>query len=218
MDDLNPHIKRKRREKFPIINQKIMRYIRLREEQFGQLSIGSCWLGVRARALALKTKLMEQGHSEYATFSASGGWFYRFRKRYNVSSQKRLYGEASSVDSKETEERMKSFRTYLEPYDPELIYNADETGLCHASILNALYMTGSTDLVKSGVKRAGAKNRVTLMICTNATGSHKVPPMMIGKSRSPACFKLVKARNLPVPYIHQSSAWMDHQTAMYWFN
>ena len=56
-----------------------------------------------------------------------GVGFYRFRKRYNVSSQKRLYGEASSVDSKETEERMKSFRTYLEPYDPELMYNADET-------------------------------------------------------------------------------------------
>ena len=34
-----------------------------------------------------------------------------------------------------------------------------------------------------------AKERLSLVVCANATGTHKVPRTMIGKPKSPACSK-----------------------------
>lgn len=58
------------------------------------------------------------------------------------------------------------------------------------------------------------KDRVTLVVCANATGSHKIPCTLISKSKSPAC---IKNRIWPVPYFSQSKAWMDKNICSKWF-
>ena len=44
------------------------------------------------------------------------------------------------------------------------------------------------------------KDRVTLMACSNGTGSHKLPLMFVGKAANPRCFKKVNKTGLPVAY------------------
>ena len=58
------------------------------------------------------------------------------------------------------------------------------------------------------------KDRVSLVVCANATGSHKISCALIGKAKSPAC---IKNRVWPIPYFNQNKAWMDKETCWKWF-
>ena len=61
------------------------------------------------------------------------------------------------------------------------------------------------------------KDRVTLVLAVNATGSHKIPVAIIGKAAVPLCFKSPRAP-CPLPYFSQPSAWMDGDVYEKWFN
>ena len=52
---------------------------------------------------------------------------------------------------------------------------------------------------KSGQGFKQANDRLTVLGCTNATGTHKLKPV-IGKSVKPRCFKHVNMDALPVIY------------------
>jgi len=45
-------------------------------------------------------------------------------------------------------------------------------------------------------------------LCANADGSHKLPPLIIGKYANPRCFKNVNISNFPMIYRSNSKAWM----------
>ena len=53
--------------------------------------------------------------------------------------------------------------------------------------------------------------------CTNATGTHKLKPVLIGKSAKPRCFKHVNMDALPVIYKSQRNAWMNSEIFAEWF-
>jgi len=59
-----------------------------------------------------------------------------------------------------------------------------------------------------GSKATKAKDRVTLVLACNATGSHKVPVAIIGCATVPQFFKPPR-EGCPLPYFSQQSAWMD---------
>lgn len=59
-----------------------------------------------------------------------------------------------------------------------------------------------------------SKDRVTVMVCANATGTHKIPLLLIGKSKNPRCFKNVK---IPLTYKSQKNAWMNADLFVEWF-
>lgn len=61
------------------------------------------------------------------------------------------------------------------------------------------------------------KDRVTLMACSNASGSHKLPLVFIHKSKNPRCFKHLNKSALPVKYYSQCNAWMDYEIFKKWF-
>ena len=52
------------------------------------------------------------------------------------------------------------------------------------------------------------KDRVSVLACANASGSHKLPLFLIEKSKNPRCFKHVKMEKLPVTYRSQNNTWM----------
>lgn len=56
-----------------------------------------------------------------------------------------------------------------------------------------------------GGKRS--KERITLLLTTNATGTDKLKALVIGKSAKPRCFKGIKS--LPVEYHSNKKAWMN---------
>jgi hypothetical protein len=59
------------------------------------------------------------------------------------------------------------------------------------------------------------KDWVSLIVCANAVGTHKIPCTLIGKPKAPAC---IKDCQWPVPYFSQAKAWMEVETCWKWFN
>jgi len=138
-------------------------------------------------------------------FRASNGWLRNFKKRYGIRSLN-IQGERLSADSEAAKEFTKTLKDIIkvENYSEDFIYNADETGLYWKSFPKKT-LTLSTEKSAPGYKVN--KQRVTLMICSNATGLHKVPLTMIGKYKNPRCFKHVT--NLPISYRAQKTdGWM----------
>ena len=68
------------------------------------------------------------------------------------------------------------------------------------------------------VQKQKQKERVTINACANASGTIKLPLLMIGKSKKPRCFRGVDQTNLPVVYKNQKSAWMDLSIFEDWFH
>ena len=95
-------------------------------------------------------------------------------------------------------------------YSLDNVYNADETGL-YVKSLPKRTLVLVEEKHAPGYKES--KERVTIMNCSNATGTHKVPLLLIGKSDRPRCFKNVV--QLPVVYRGQKSAWMDSMTLIF---
>ena len=70
----------------------------------------------------------------------------------------------------------------LQDYDPDDIFNLDETGLFYR--LGPSYTLATTKL--SGTKKS--KDRLTVALTSNATGSTKLKPFVISKVNRPRCF------------------------------
>ena len=73
----------------------------------------------------------------------------------------------------------------------EHLYNCDETGLCYR-MLPSKTLASRSEKEASGMKKQ--KDRVTLMACCNATGTHKLPLMFIGKAKNPRCASKTSTR------------------------
>ncbi|GBO30080.1 Tigger transposable element-derived protein 2 [Araneus ventricosus] len=61
------------------------------------------------------------------------------------------------------------------------------------------------------------KDRVMILGCANASGSHRVNLTLVGKSKTPRCFKNINKTALPVHYMRQESAWMNSSLFSEWF-
>ena len=85
----------------------------------------------------------------------------------------------------------------------EQIYNADETGLLWKYLPQRNFVS-FCEKSAPGFKKA--KDCLTVLGCTNATGTHKLKPVLIGKSAKPRCFKHANMDALPVIYKSQRNA------------
>lgn len=75
------------------------------------------------------------------------------------------------------------------------LYNCDETGLNYKMLLSK---TLADKDEKSAYKRS--KEGVTVLLCANQSGAHKLKPLLMGKAKKPKAFKNVKMEILPVKY------------------
>ena len=143
-------------------------------------------------------------------FKASNGWLARFKERNNIH-QLRVCGESAGVDDETVDGwREETLPAIIKDYDPQDIYNADETGLFYR-------MTPDKTLAFSGEECHGTKqnkDRLTVMLCSNMNGSEKLKPLVIGKSKNPRSFKNV--RSLPVTYSANKKAWMVSEEFTSW--
>ena len=97
----------------------------------------------------------------------------------------------------------------LSKYDLKDIFNADEFGLFYQCLPNKTYHF-------KGQKCSEGKNskvRLTGMAVGNAVGEN-LPMFVIGKSKTPCCFKHIK--NLPCKYKSQKKSCMDSQIFEEW--
>ncbi len=90
-------------------------------------------------------------------------------------------------------------------YDPENVYNMDETGLFFQLLSRYSFLMPNEDISTTRGKKK-AKDRVYLIVCANASGMHKIPLALIGKPKELAC---IKDKQWPIPYFNQAKTWMD---------
>jgi len=118
-------------------------------------------------------------------FKASWGWFARFHHRFGLNNAN-IFGEEGEVDKSDPKiiKALQELGSVIDQYDPSCVYNMDETGLFFHLIPRHTVLLPSEDV--STVQGKKAKDRVTLVICCNATGTERVPITMIGKAKEPA--------------------------------
>ena len=91
----------------------------------------------------------------------------------------------------------------------------DETGL-NFRLLPEKTLAASFERSVDGRKKS--KERVTLNVCSNASGTIKLPIHLIGKAKKPRCFKGINMELLPVVYSAQKNAWMEASIFREWFH
>lgn len=152
---------------------------------------------------------------EEKKFTASEGWLSRWKTFYGIR-QLNVCGEKLSADEISATLFCDELGDliYDGGYCMDQIFNADETGL------NYKMLPDKTLASKSEKEAPGAKmskERVTVMTCANASGSFRLPLMIIGKSAKPRALQHMDFNSLPVFYKNQKSAWMDAQLFETWF-
>ncbi|XP_056629852.1 tigger transposable element-derived protein 4-like [Diorhabda sublineata] len=132
----------------------------------------------------------------------SRSWVQRFCVRHAIVFKK-FSGEAAGVPSATSDDWLsKVWPTIREGYSDSDVFNADETGLFYK-------LTPDRTLHFKGEKCSNgklSKERITVLVAANMSGSEKRKLFVIGKSKNPRCFKNVK--NLPVDYYNNQKAWM----------
>lgn len=157
------------------------------------------------------------------TFKASDHWLENFKDRHGIKFRTEQ-GEVAAVNQEVVTTWQETvLKDALAGYSADDVFNADETGLFWKLMPNKTLAFKSKVLVTfnsyfcnldekcSGGKKS--KERVTVLIGANASGTEKLPLFMIGKSVKPRCFKNAK---LPFKYEANKRAWMTSK--FYGFN
>ncbi|GFT59393.1 tigger transposable element-derived protein 1 [Trichonephila clavipes] len=119
-------------------------------------------------------------------FPASKGWLIGLLKR-NALHNIKITGESVTVDG-----AAKIFPEELAKiiedggYFADQVFNADETGLYWKKLPNRTYIA-KDEKTASGHK--ASKDRVTLLLCSNASGDRMLKPLLINKSLRPRALK-----------------------------
>jgi len=135
-------------------------------------------------------------------FKGSNGWVDNFKKRHNLKQYNR-HGEAASAPIQDLETMRENLRQTLKDYDPENIFNCDETGLFWKMKPSRTISNGPV----SGTKQS--KDRVTVLLTCNSSGTEKLPPLFIHKYENPRALKNINKKTLPVDYYWNKKSWMQ---------
>ena len=169
---------------------------------------------VKIQAAKIHKQLHDDNEPESSTFVASTGFLNRWKRRHAIQ-QLKISGESRSCDHDAADGFPLEFRDYIREHDfqEEQVYNADETALFHKMLPDRTL--GFKNQESKGFKMN--KERITLLFCTNKTGSHKLKPLVIGRSGQPRCFHHVNLNNLPVLYRNSKNSWMTGYIFKNWF-
>ena len=152
----------------------------------------------------LKTKAAEIAACLYpgeSTLTFSAGWLEKFKKRHGIR-QFVAHGESGSVNLATVEEALPELHQLISSYALDDVFNVDETGLFFRMQASRFLATKQLEGKKVD------KQRLTVVACTNATGSEKLPLWIIGKFARPRCFKNVNMESLGCEYRANTKAWM----------
>ena len=136
------------------------------------------------RANLLKQRLLEKHSKEpflesyelkaMSAFKATYQWATKFARQAGWRSIA-LHGEAGDVDKDAVFDSILNICHKLGEFDQDYIYNMDETGLNFKLLPDRSYVPKKGAKSARGTKFMKSKDRVTLFVCTNASGTDKVP-------------------------------------------
>lgn len=168
---------------------------------------------VTSDMLCQKAIIYNKKHNGDPEFVASSGWMTNFKNRHGIRFLT-ISGEKLSSNPELVEPFLVKLKDKIEEMDlsREHIYNADESGLFWKQLPKKTMVHAKEDTAP-GLKVS--KERVTIVACTNASGAHKIKPMVIGKSKKPRAFKNFY---VPVEYRSSAKAWMTAGLFREWFH
>lgn len=175
---------------------------------------------IREKALHLYNLLQMQEPStstpkKKQEFTASSGWFYLFAKRQGLRNV-HIKGESASADTESAAAFPAVLKSIVEEggYVADQVYNADETGLYWKRMPSRTYIS-QAEKCASGFK--AAKDRVSLLFCSNASGDCLMKPLFINRSLRPRSMKNENFSTLPVYWMANTKAWMTKELFSRWF-
>ncbi|GBL86580.1 Tigger transposable element-derived protein 1 [Araneus ventricosus] len=154
---------------------------------------------IRQKAVEIfnNIKAKQPATSNQATeFSGSKGWLERFKKRFSLCNAK-IRGEVAITDEKAATEYPKEFSKIIQDgaYTPDQVFNANEMGLFWKKMPRRTYLSQSE---RSNAGFKASKERITVLLCSNASGDYLMKPMVISRSLNPRAMKSLDKGNLPV--------------------
>ena len=158
---------------------------------------------ITTKAKSLFVMLKEKAGPDYnVEFTASSGWFQRFKNRYSLH---KMSSESASADVKAAEEFLETLDklTVEENYLQQQIFNVDETSLIWK------WMPERTFFHKEGKSVPGFKafkDRITVLVGGNVAG-YKLKPFVIWHSENPKPFKHISKHTLSL-YYKSNKSWM----------
>ena len=118
-------------------------------------------------------------------FIASDGWLDNFKKRHGITF-KTVQGEAGVVNLQSLLDwKQQVLQLLLRQFSADDVFNLDETGLFWQLLPNKT-LSFRRELCTGGKK---SKQRITLLVGKNMSGTEKFPLLAIGKSKRPRPFK-----------------------------
>lgn len=175
-----------------------------------QRSVGMNVRGIEI--LAAARKLAQK--MEIENFRGSDGWLWRFRNRHGLFNAT-VRGEAGDADTASIE----PFRIKLDKLiqDEHLsysqVYNGDETGFFWRSMPKNSQMRKGEETVKG---KKSSKERLSVLVCANASGTHRLKLAVVGKSKAPRALRAIIS-DLPVHYFASAKAWFTSAIFLEWF-
>ena len=156
-------------------------------------------------------------NGDESTFKASHEWLWHSQKRLGIS-QHEIVGEKRSAQTAGAAEFPARLLEFIngQQLSSEQIYNADKTRLYYRMLPDRTLAQKEDTRKSEGYKLA--KDRITLLLCTNKSGEHKLTPLCIGKYASPRCFHHVNMNAMPLAYTSSGNAWMTASIVKEWFH
>ncbi|XP_029052591.1 jerky protein homolog-like [Osmia bicornis bicornis] len=148
-------------------------------------------------------------------FKVSTSWLDGFKKRHNIPLVK-VYGESANAEEDSAKKFCDDFTKLLEEdgsINIDNIYNMDETVLLWKALPSKTLAEREERVVKGYKSR---KERITVALCANASGTHKLMPLVINKYENLRALKNGRD-NLPVIFKSQKNAWITQPLFCEWF-
>lgn len=140
--------------------------------------------------------------------SFSEGWLRNFKYRHGITTLE-SNGEQRQEAQAAADTFMNNFKQLVNEHQlsPSQIYNADETRLLWRCLPDSI-LAGSSETELN-------KDHITVLLCANSSGTHRLKPLVVNKSNETKAFK--NLTSLPVTYETQPNAWMTSEIFKSWF-
>ncbi|EJU05236.1 DDE-domain-containing protein [Dacryopinax primogenitus] len=115
------------------------------------------------------------------------------------------HGEAGSVPQASVEAARTRIRKITDQYELQNIFNMDEAGLFGKMPPDR----GLANSPMSGLK--AEKTRLTYPFTTNANGTERMPPYILGHAQMPRCLQNCSGTQLGFDYHWNQKAWMTSE-------
>jgi hypothetical protein len=174
-------------------------------------------ISAKAKSLyyGLKKQMGDSAKDE-PLFSASNGWFNRFKRRASLHNLK-LTGEAASADIHAASISPTELAKLIEQggYCATQIFSVDGTALFWKKMPATTFLA-EEEKTAQGLKPE--KDRLALMLGGNVLGYFKLKPLLVYHSENPRAFKGKVKTLLPGTWRSNSKAWVTATFFQDWFS